>query len=238
MPEAERYGVRRWPGWRWRAWRQQRRIGYGGGVSVGLETMSFAALSLFAGQLGARALAGYSIFMNLLALIFMFSLGVATATAVRVGVAHGRVDPDAADRAGWLGLGANTVVMIALGVLLILWAEPIAAIYSGDVELVVVAAPLIAFSAYILVVDGGQVVMLNASRGRHDVVAPTIIHAIAYIGVMAPLAWYLALEEHRGVLGLAEAIFYASIVAVGGQSLRFAFLSRRERRRAAAALAV
>src|SRR5690606_29336855 len=161
--------------WSWAGWRRQRQIGYGGGVSLGMETMSFMALSLFAGQLGPVPLAAYGIVINVLALIFMVAAGLGAATAVRVGIAHGRRDwPDQA-LAGWTGLGANTAMMLLLGAVLMLFPETIAGAYTTDPAVLAVVAQPIAFTALILVADGGQTVMLNALRGRNDVLIPTIL---------------------------------------------------------------
>src|SRR3546814_378896 len=56
MPGHELYAVRYWPGWRWREWAKQRRIGYGGGASIFIESGAFTALSIFAGWLGSVAI--------------------------------------------------------------------------------------------------------------------------------------------------------------------------------------
>lgn len=228
VADYARYGVKRWSGWRWREWAKQRRIGYGGGASVFIESGAFMSLSLFAGWIGAVALGAHGIALNLLALIFMVALGVGSATAVRVGIAHGRHDWKDLSLAGWTGLGVNSVVMVLLGI--VLWAIPdsIAGLFTTDPALVASVTPLIALSAFILIVDGGQVVMANALRGRGDALVPALMHTISYIVVMVPLSWFLALPLGHGVLGLYEGILIASVVSAALLVGRFQWLCRRD----------
>ena len=62
------------------------------GLAYGLESLSFAMMQIYAGWMGATASAVFGLGMNLTAL--MGASGLATATAVRVGIAMG----DLADR--------------------------------------------------------------------------------------------------------------------------------------------
>lgn len=95
--------------------------------------------------------------------------------------------------------------MVALAVLL--WFAPaaIAGVFTTDRDLIALVGPLIAFSALVLVVDGGQVVMANALRGRGDAWVPMLLHAVSDVVVMVPLGWFLAFPVGRGVMGLYEA---------------------------------
>ena len=76
-------------------WHLERKLvglGWPIAVSFGLENGAFFAAATFAGWLGAVPLAGYQIVLNVMALIYMLAIGIATATAVRVGNAVGRRD--------------------------------------------------------------------------------------------------------------------------------------------------
>lgn len=230
MPGHAAFGIRQWRGWRWRDWAKQRQLGYGGGASVFIEAGSFTALTFFAGILGTLPLAAYSIGLNLIALVFMVALGLGSATAVRVGIAHGRHDLKDMVLAGWVGLGVNSVGMVLLGVVLWIWAEPIASGYTSDPALIPLVVPVILVATFILLVDGGQVVMANALRGRGDAVVPTLLHTISYIVVMTPLGWVLGVHLRRGAQGLFEAILIASVVSVTLLAARFYALARRDAR--------
>ena len=239
MADRERFGLG-WPTLRgWSKWRVQRRIGYAAGISIGLEGTAFSVINLFAGLIGVLALGAFAIAFNILALFFMVALGLASATAVRVGIAYGRQDAPDVSLAGWTGLGVNSLVMILFGGVVALYGLDIAGLYNDDPVLVGLAGSLIAFSAFILLVDGGQVVAAHALRGRHDNWVPTLFHLFSYFGVMVPAGWLLGVEWGRGAMGLFEAILIGSAVSFGLLTVRFHYVCARDRRlaREAAALA-
>lgn len=230
MADRDRFAVRVRPTGGWRAWAAQRRIGYATAASIGMESTAFAVVQVFAGWLGALALAATAIALNVIAIAFMVALGLASATAVRVGTAHGRRDRRGLALAGWTGLGLNSLVMAAIGVGLLLGGEAVAGAYATDPGLIALAAPMVAFVAWILVVDGGQAVMANALRGRGDAWVPTLSHALSYFGVMIPAAWLLAFPLDRGAPGLLEGVLVASIVSAGLLTARFHGLALADRR--------
>jgi MATE family multidrug resistance protein len=210
----------------WRASAHQRRLGYAAGASLSLESASFATLGLFAGVLGPLALGAYTITLNLIALPFMSAVGLASATGVRVGVAYGRRDRHEMMMAGWTGLAVTSAILALIATTFALFPDKIAALFTTEPSLLAVTMPLVAFSALILIADGGQVVMANALRGRGDTWVPTALHFFSYFGVMIPVAAVLALWLDRGVLGLFEGILIASIVSITVLSVRFHVLSR------------
>lgn len=218
-----RVPVRDW----WSGAAKQRHLGYAAGLSIGVESGAFAALGLFAGMISPLALAAYTVGLNLIALPFMAAVGLASATAVRVGVAFGQGDRRDMAMAGWTGLAVTSAILAVVGVLYHALPEAIGAIYTTDDALLASVAPLIAFGAWILIADGGQTVMANALRGRHDAWIPTALHFISYAVVMIPVSAWLVFGLDRGPRGLFEGILIASVVSVTILSLRFAHLSRR-----------
>lgn len=228
MRGNDRYAVRRGlgRGW-WAAGTAHRRFGYAAGTSYGIESVAFGTISFFAGILGAMALAAYTMQHIVFALVFMIALGIASATSVRVGIAHGREDMADRTLAGWTGLGLAALVLGACGGGLLIWPGPIAVLLTTDPALVAASAPLIALSAYALVADGGQVVMASALRGAGETWIPTAMHIVSYFGVMIPACWILAFPMGYGAAGLVGGIVLASIVSVTLVSSRFWLISRR-----------
>jgi putative efflux protein, MATE family len=227
MSDHERWGVRGKIGAWWRDSHRQRHLGYAAGLSLAVESAAFATLGLFAGMISPLALGAFTVGMNLTTLPFMAGVGLASATAVRVGVAYGRQDRLDMALAGWTGLAVTSLILACVGVLYRWAPDQIAAIYSTDPNLLARVAPLIVFIGWILVADGGQVVMANALRGRNDAWIPTALHFISYAVVMIPVSALLAFVLERGERGLFEGILIASVVSVTILSVRFALLSRR-----------
>ncbi|MFV3073163.1 MATE family efflux transporter [Niveispirillum fermenti] len=226
-PRRVEWGIRGgFAGW-WRHAAEQRKVGYAAGLSNGLEGSAFAGLGLFAGWLGAAAMGAYTIALNLTALPFMCALGLASATSVRVGNAFGAGDARETRLAGWTGLGVSTVCLALVGVLFLHYPGEIAGQFTHDATVTALAAPLIALTAWLLVADGGQVVMAHALRGRNDTWVPTILHFCSYYAIMMPVAYLLAFRFGQGVLGLYQGIFVASFVSVTFLSVRFWWLSRQ-----------
>jgi MATE family multidrug resistance protein len=72
-----------------------------------------------------------------------------------------------------------------------------------------------------------QVVTAQALRARGDVWLPTYTHLASYVGVMMPLAWWLAIPLKMGIIGIVWAVVVASFLSGGLLLGRFWMLSRR-----------
>ena len=90
-----------------------------------------------------------------------------------------------------------------------------------------VLTPLVAFTAYVLVVDGGQAVMANALRGLQDVWIPCGIQLFTYLGLMGPVAYLLVFPGEQGAIGLLQGILIGSCVSVVLLAWRFYSLAQR-----------
>jgi len=225
LPEARALGVFNRPRPDPAAAREQRKIGYGGGSSYFIEVAAFAAMTFFAGQLGANETAAWAIVLNVSAIVFMVPMGLSSATAVLVGQAHGAGDGRGALRAGLVGVGV--VMALTLTVALIVWptARWMAGAYSRDPVLLAMAAPALVLATLFFVADGIQVVAAQANRAAGDVWWPTIMHFVSYSLIMMPLGWWWAHEI--GVDGLVWAVIVASLVSSVLLTGRFVRVARR-----------
>ena len=228
MSEHRVYGVRNAAGGGWKAWGDQRNLGYATGISIGVESASFAVLAIYAGWLGEDALAAYSIALNVLAVFFMLAIGFGSATGVRVGIAYGRRDFPDMMLAGWVGLGVAVSVLAAVSVIMFGFSDGIASLYSTTPAVVSLATPVIAFIGYVLIFDGGQAVISNMLRGRRDVWMPSLIQTISFVVVMIPLSWMFAFPLDFGPLGLFYGIFIGAVVSIILQGGRFHLLGKRD----------
>ena len=212
-PSLRQFGPTGWPRLRW--WLQAKllRLGLPFAVSQGLETSAFQGLTLICGWLGATALAAYQIAVNVTAMVFMATVGLATATAVRVGAGIGAGNPGQARAAGWLGVVVTFAVMIVLAPMIALGGRVIASIYTDTIAVEVLAVQALYLVALVVIADGLQGVLTGALRGAADVWVPMLIHVGSFWLVLIPAAWLLAFPLGHGTPGLVGGVLAGVLTA-------------------------
>ena len=195
-------------------------VGAAAAISHAAEAGAFSGLTMLAGRIGADAVATYQVLLNLLAIVFMVSLGMSSATAVLTSEAVGRKAPLDATRASLAGLLLNTALMLAAGILAWIFAPFIGRAYTANLTLAAGISGLMWLVALIFAPDGGQVVASSALRARGDNWFPTASHLLAYALVMPLVAYVFAELRGHGVLGLLLAILAASWLSCAVLCLR------------------
>jgi len=225
LPEARAWGLFQKPRRDRSVEVEQIRVGIGAGSSNFVEVGAFAAMTLFAGQLGAAETASWAVVINVSAIVFMVPMGLSSATAVLVGRAYGAGDKAGVMRGGLAGIGVVTVLAFVIAVGLWLAARPVVGAYNADPAILAIAAPALVLATLFFVADAQQVVAAQANRAAGDVVWPTLMHILSYGVVMIPLGWWLA---HRiGVNGLVWSVIVASVISGALLTGRFIRIARR-----------
>ncbi|MGH6718313.1 MAG: MATE family efflux transporter [Alphaproteobacteria bacterium] len=196
-------------------------------IALGLESAAFALVAGFAGRLGALPVAAYQIATNVLAIVFMLSVGIGTATTVIGAQAVGRGDVRAAAITGWAGLVLVLGTTAAVGAAIHAFAGTVTAAYTSDPRLIPVATAALGVTAAMVVVDGGQGVMISALRSFGDAVSPCLVYAGAFWALGVPLAWLAGNRLGLGLDGLLWSLWAALALATVGLAARYARLTRR-----------
>jgi len=228
MHEARALGVFAQPPRDRAAEAEQRRIGFGAGLSNAFEVTAFNSLNIIAGWISALAVAGWTIVLNVTAVVFMAPLGLATAAAVRVGAAYGARDPAGMRRAAGVAVAVTSVYGLVLTLAVRPFVGQIVGVYTGDAPTLAIAGAGLALACLMLLPDALQVVVAQVLRARGDVWVPTGTHLTSYVLIMAPLAWFLAIPLKMGVAGLVWAVIVASLVSCSLLLARLWMLSRRD----------
>ncbi len=211
--------------------RQIARLGKPIALHLLAEAGAFSLAGVFAGWLGPQALAGHQVALGLASMSFVFALGVANATAVRVGLAVGRNDSAGVRRAGFAGLLAGTLMM-SVSILLFAFAPGLCArVLTDKPDVIRNAVPLLRIAAIFQLADAAQVIMAGALRGAGDTTTTQHVNMIGHYLVGLPLALVLGFVFHLGAegiwWGLTAALFGVAITLV----IQFVRLSRGEIRR-------
>jgi multidrug resistance protein, MATE family len=228
MRGRDRYGVRAPIAGHWHLERKLARLGWPIALSFALENGAFFAAATFAGWLGAVPLAAYQIVLNVMALIYMLAIGIATATAVRVGYAVGRRDRAGLAKAGWVGLGLGIAVMLGLTPVLSGASGAIARIYTEDAAVAAIAAPGLVLAAWLLLVDASQGILTGALRGAADIWACIGVQFVCFWLICIPVCYLLAHPLGLGIGGLLWGLFVGLLAAALLLAWRFKVLGARE----------
>ena len=225
LPEAKAWNLFKKPKRDKEIERKQVTVGIGAGSSNFIEVGAFAAMTLFAGQLGAAETASWAVVINVSAIVFMVPMGLGSATAVLVGNAYGAGQRAEVMRSGLIGVGVVTVLAFIIAVALWFTAPLVVSAYTIDPAILAIAAPALVLATLFFVADAQQVVAAQANRAAGDVVWPTLMHLLSYGIIMIPLGWFLA---HRiGVDGLVWSVIVASVISGVLLTGRFIRIARR-----------
>ena len=178
------------------------RLGAPIGIQIQLELAAFGVIGLLMGGLGTIEIAAHQVAINLASLTFMVPLGVASASAVRVGHAVGRADDHEARRAAASAMVCGAGFMACTALLFLALPRALAGVYTSDVQVVALAAALIPIAGVFQIFDGVQVVSSGILRGLGDTRAPMVINVLGFWLVGMPVSLGLAFPLELGPRGL------------------------------------
>jgi len=196
-------------------------------LAITLESSCFASMIVIAGWLGTTSLATMHSAINLTSLVYMLTIGLATAAAIRVANAIGRDSWHDAARAGWVSVGMEFVVMAIIGTAIFLLAAPLAHAYSDDAAVIVLLVPVFTVTAMMVVIDGLQGVLMGALRGTADTLMPTLIYGLSFWALGVPIGYIWGYRHGLGPMALMMALAISLGVAMVFLAWRFQALTRK-----------
>lgn len=182
-------------------------------IQYELEVNAFAVVAVMMGWIGATAMAGHQISINIAAMTFMVPLGVSAAAAVRVGRAVGAGDPLAVRRAAAASLVIGVGFMSLTAITMLVAPYPLARAYTPEAAVLATAVMLLPLAGLFQVFDGIQVVAVGILRGTGDTRTPMIINVLGFWLLGVPVSWYLGIHTSMGPRGLWWG-FVAGLAAV------------------------
>jgi len=188
------------------------RLGLPAATQLSVEVGVFAVATALIATLDPLSLAAHQIAINTASFTYMVPLGIASATAVRVGQALGRNDIDAASRAGWTGMTLGAAFMAGAGLLLLLAPQYVARVFTTDRAVIRTAISLLHMAAAFQLFDGIQTVATGALRGAGDTHTPMICHLLGYWLIGLPLGYVLCFIVGWGAVGLWAGLSLALIL--------------------------
>ncbi len=227
-PRFRRYGLRLWGfAFRQNVVRRILQVGIPTGFQFIFEVSAFSLAAVFAGMLGAKALAAHQIAINIASVSYMAVTGLGAAAAVRVGNQLGRRDPVNLRMASTTIFRMAALWMALAGCIIFVFRHQLAGFYSDDAEVLALAGRMLLVAVVFQLSDGMQAVALGALRGFTDVRVPTFITFVAYWIITLPAAYLLSQHTPLGAMGIWFALAGGLTISAVWLMTRFFSMSRR-----------
>jgi putative MATE family efflux protein len=193
------------------------RVSITGILQFAIAHTSWIGLVRIVSTFGAAALAGYTIAIRIIIFVILPSWGLSNAAATLVGQNLGAKKPDRAESSVWRTGFYNMLFLGGVGVVLIIFAEPLVRLFTQDPDVIPLAASCLRILSYGNIGYAYGMVMLQAFNGAGDTITPTWVNLFGFWFLEIPLAYWLAIPinlRSKGVF-LSIVIAECSIAAAG-----------------------
>ena len=196
-------------------------VGFPIGLQTTMETVLFTISFIMVGWISKEALAAHQVTNQVADFAFMLSLGVGSATTIRVSHQYGLGDMHA------MRMAANASIHLVLlmntigAALMIGLRHYIPYLFTDDPEVIQIAAELLIFAGLFQYADGLQCVGAGMLRGVTDVKVPMWITVITYVGIALPLGYALMFTAGLGTVGMWISFVVALTIAAAAFHWRF-----------------
>jgi len=173
----------------WKAMWEMFRVGFFMGLQILFELMSWGlTLTVLVGWFGTVELAATTIVVRYMHLSFMPAVGVGQVLQALVGRSIGAGDPEMANRHAYTAFKLCAGYMGLMGVLFVLFREPLIALFlktgePGAAEIIHIGAGVLIIAAIFQAFDAMGIVFVNALRGAGDTVYPFLVTALTCLGI-------------------------------------------------------
>jgi len=192
------------------------RVSLTGILQFAIAHTSWIGLVRIVSIFGAAALAGYTVAIRIVIFVILPSWGLSNAAATLVGQNLGAGHPERSEKAVWRTGLYNMIFLGSVGVLFILFAEPIVRLFTHDPGVVPLGAACLRIVSYGNLGYAYFMVIMQAFNGAGDTVTPTIVNFFGFWLFEIPLAYALAIPLHMRSNGVffSIAIAESSMAAV------------------------
>ncbi|OQP67408.1 MATE family efflux transporter [Niastella vici] len=184
-------------------------IAWTGTAQFLIASASWMVMARIMAEFGDTAVAGYGVAIRLIMFFLLPAWGLSNAAATLVGQNLGAQQPLRAEQSVWRTAKYNTIFMIFVTLVFMLFAQPIVAFMNDDVKVESYAVLALRIVSLGYIFYGVGMVVTNAFNGAGDTKTPTLINIFGFWMFQVPLAILLALVFKLGPKGVFIAIVLA-----------------------------
>ena len=155
-------------------------------------TAAYMGLVKIISAFGSAAIAGNTIGIRIFLFGLLPSWGVSNAAVTLVGQNLGAGHPERAEASAWKICVYNTVCLVSIGVVFMLFAPLIVSAFTTDPEVAAHAVHCLRIVSTGFLFYGYGMALTAAFNGAGDTRTPTLINVVSLWLLEIPLAWVLA----------------------------------------------
>lgn len=155
-------------------------------------TASYMGLVRIISAFGSAAVAGNTIGIRIFLFALLPSWGISNAAVTLVGQNLGAGHPDRAEASAWKICVYNTLCLVSIGVVFVLFAPIIVSAFTADAEVASHAIHCLRIVSAGFLFYGYGMALTAAFNGAGDTRTPTVINIVSLWLLEVPLAWVLA----------------------------------------------
>jgi putative MATE family efflux protein len=171
------------------------------------------ALIWFMTPFGTLAVAAHTLWQRVDSVTIMIGMAIGTSAGVLGAQNLGANQPERAGKTGWLSAGITIIMMLVLTIVVLLWAETIASIFSPDPDLIKITGTFLRIAAVSYLTAGLNGIFMAFLIGVGDTFWAMLLETLQTWGVQLPLAYFLPRLTGLGVYGVRWAIVAGMVVA-------------------------
>lgn len=192
------------------------------GLSIFLETSIFSAITLLMSNFGTAVIASYQAAINFSSLLYMIPLSISMTLTIIVGFEVGANRPRDARSYSFLGIITAVSLSTTAGILLFLFREQVATIYSNDPEVIHLTGQFLLYVVFFQLSDAFLAPIQGTLRGYKDVNVTFLMALLSFWIIGLPLGFVLASYSSLGPFGYWIGLITG--LAVGAITLSFRLL--------------
>lgn len=193
--------LKNWPKLEWLRWKEILLIGVPIGISLFAETSIFSAVTMMMSSFSTEIIAAHQIALNFTSLLYMVPLSISMGVTILVGFEIGAGRMHGAKVYSYLCVGTAVIFSFLSALILFMFREPIANLYSTDGKVIEYAVQFLVFAAIFQLSDAIQAPVQGALRGYKDVTITFIMAIISYWVIGLPVGYMLATYTEFGPFG-------------------------------------
>jgi putative MATE family efflux protein len=190
-------------------------IAWTGTAQFLIASASWIVLARIMAEFGETAVDGYGVAIRLIMFFLLPAWGLSNAAATLVGQNLGAQQPQRAEQSVWKTVQFNTIFMVFVTLVFLLFAQPIVGFMNKDASIVAYGVQALRIVSLGYIFYGIGMVVTNAFNGAGDTKTPTLINVFGFWLFQVPIAYLLAIVFKLGPKG----VFIAIVLAETGISI-------------------